>query len=163
MKVVKYVLLSLYLLFVVLNTLLLFTINEFGSSTFGNTIILGLKNKVEKYDKGSLIITTKDIKDIKINDNILYYDVINSKKEIKITKVQDVIKKESNNVVVIEDGLFLSEKYVIGKTNDTTSIPFIGYLYNLFTGKFGYLIFVVIPIICCFIYQLIKYRKENHA
>ena len=163
MKVVKYVLLSLYLLFVVLNTLLLFTINEFGGSCFGDMAVIGLKNKVGDYSKGNLLIAKKNIKDIKASDDILYYDVVNSKKEIKMTKVQDIIKKDSNRVVVIEDGLFLSEKYLIGKPSNITSIPFIGYLYNLFTGKVGYLIFVVIPIVCCFIYQLIKYRKENHA
>lgn len=163
MKVVKYVLLSLYLLFVVLNTLLLFAINEFGGSCFGDTTVLGLKESVGNYSRGSLLIADKNIKDIKVSDEILYYDVVNSKKEIKMTKAQDIIEKESNKIIVIDDGLFLSEKYLIGKKENITSIPFIGYLYNLFTGKVGYLIFVVIPIVCCFIYQLLKYRKENHA
>lgn len=159
MRVVKYVLLSLYLLFVILNTILLFTIDDFGSSHFGDTVILGLNNKVNDYEKGSLIVANNNLDDIKVNDNILYYDVLNSKRQVKMTKVLDIINKK-DTTIVINDGLFLSDKYLLGK-DKVLAIPFIGYLYNLFTGKVGYLIFIVIPIIFMFIYQIFKYRKEN--
>lgn len=159
MRIVKCVLFSLYLLFVILNTIFLFTIDDFGSSHFGDTVIFGLNNKVNGYKKGSLMVTNNDLDDINIDDNILYYDVLNSKREVKMTKVKDIINKK-DTTIVINDGLFLSDKYLLGK-NIILAIPFIGYLYNLFTGKVGYLIFIVIPIICMFIYQIFKYRKEN--
>lgn len=160
MRVVKGVFFCFYLLFVILNTILLFGINEFGGSQFGNLYVLGLNNKVSKYGKGTLIIANKDLDNISVDDDILYYDILNSQKDVKMTKVEKIINKKTTTLV-INDGLFLSDKYLIGKNDNIIAIPFIGYLFNLFIGKVGYLIFIVFPITIVFIYQLIKYRKEN--
>lgn len=161
MKIVKYILLTIYLMFIALNTFFLFTFNEFSASIFGNNTILGLKEQVGDYQTGSLIMAKKD-ENIKIGDTIIYFNTEKGKKNVDISKVENIL--DNNEITyVIKDGLFISDKYVIAKNNSVTCIPFLGYLFNFFTSTIGYLIFVVIPIIGCFIYQLFIYKKVKHA
>lgn len=154
MRVWKYILVGIFVFFVIINTVLLFTFNRFSNSVlFGKTII-GLKEDLLKYKKGSLIILKKG--DIKIGDEILFYDTKNSKNFVNSERVMKVL---NNDTFVIRDNEYVSTDYIIGKVDDIFVIPFIGYLYNIFTSKIGYLLFVIFPITFYFITLLRNYKK----
>ena len=160
MKYLKYSAMILYLVLIILATLFLFTMNEFSNSTIGNTTILNLNKDLYNYTKGSLLISTKDIANIKENDRILYYDTNNSSNEISITEINGIIKtNDKEYTYVIEDGLYLSSEYLIGTEEETLAIPLLGYLYQIFTSQLGYFLLVIVPLIIFFLYQLKKYKR----
>ena len=154
MRVGKYILIGIFVFFVIINTVLLFTFNRFSNSVlFGKTII-GLKEDLLNYKKGSLIILKKG--DVKIGDEILFYDTKNSKNFVNSERVMKVL---NNDTFVIRDNEYVSKDYVIGKVDDALVIPFIGFLYNIFTSKIGYLLSVIFPITFYFITLLRNYKK----
>ncbi len=154
MRVGKYILIGIFVFFVIINTVLLFTFNRFSNSVlFGKTII-GLKEDLLNYKKGSLIILKKG--DVKIGDEILFYDTKNSKNFVNSERVMKVL---NNDTFVIRDNEYVSIDYIIGKVDDALVIPFIGYLYNIFTSKIGYLLSVIFPITFYFITLLRNYKK----
>ncbi len=159
MKIVKIILISIYVLIVVFATFSLFTFNSFSNSSFGNVTIIGLKDKLYKYNKGDLLLTYKGA--IKTGDDILYYGSTNGKTVLSFDKVNRIIKtNEKETTYVIKNKLFLSSSYVIGSSSSVKVIPLFGYLYLFFTSKFGYLISVILPSLVYFIYLV---RKKLNA
>lgn len=158
-RVVKYILLSIYIVLAIFVTFCLFAFNKFSDVSFSNKIILGLDSDVSEFKAGSLLISTKDIKCVDVNDTILYYDTIDNKNRVSSTKVLDVMETNNNEYTyVIDSSMFLSSEYLIGKIDDIIAIPFIGYVFNIFTSRLGYFILIIIPIVIAFIYQLKRYR-----
>lgn len=158
MNKLKYGLIVIYVLFVLLITVLLFTFNKFSNSVVGNKIITGINYNVDIYKTGDLLIGSKNMSITK-GDRILFYDIKNGKNHLSVAAVLD-IKKTSDTTYVIRDNEFLSSEYVIGNTSLVKRIPLIGFLYLFFTSRIGYLLFVVVPIILYFVSVLRKYRKE---
>lgn len=154
MRVGKYILICIFVFFVIINTILLFTFNRFSNSVLFDKTIIGLKEDLLNYKKGSLIILKKG--DVKIGDEILFYDTKNSKNFVNSERVMKVL---NNDTFVIRDNEYVSTDYIIGKVDDIFVIPFIGYLYNIFTSKIGYLLFVIFPITFYFITLLRNYKK----
>ena len=157
MNKLKYGLIIIYILFVLLITILLFTFNKFSNSVIGDKVIAGINHNVDIYKKGDLLIGNKN-SSVNKGDKILFYDTKNGKNYLNVTKVVG-IKTTTDVTYVIRDNEFLSSEYVIGTTDFTKRIPFLGYLYLFFTSKIGYLIFVMVPIIIYFVTTLRKYRK----
>lgn len=139
----------------IINTVLLFTFNKFSNSFIGGRTFIGLKEDILNYKKGSLIIINRS--EINIGDNVLFYDIKNSKNFIDC---EIVINKLDGKTYVIRDNEYISDEYVIGKVSDIKAIPFIGYLYNIFTSKIGYLLFVILPITLYFIILIRNYKYE---
>ena len=145
---------SIFIIFVIINTFLLFTFNKFSNSSFGGITIIGLKSDVLNYKRGSLVILKKNI--INNGDDILLYD---SRINNNICN-ETVIKKLDEKTYVIRDNEYVSDEYVIGKVSDIKVIPFTGYLYNIFTSKIGYLIFIIFPITLYFALLIRNYKKS---
>ena len=139
----------------IINTVLLFTFNKFSNSFIDGRTFIGLKEDILNYKKGSLIIVNKS--SINVGNDILFYDIKNSKNFINN---ETVIKKLDEKTYVIRDNEYISDEYVIGKVSDIKAIPFIGYLYNIFTSKIGYLLFVILPITLYFIILIRNYKNE---
>lgn len=145
---------SIFIIFVIINTFLLFTFNKFSNSSFGGITIIGLKSDILNYKRGSLVILKKNI--INNGDDILLYDARSNNNICNET----VIKKLDEKTYVIRDNEYVSDEYVIGKVSDIIVIPFIGYLYNVFTSKIGYLIFIIFPITLYFVLLIRNYKKS---
>ncbi|MBR3199339.1 MAG: hypothetical protein IKG27_04930 [Bacilli bacterium] len=162
MRVAKYVLLTIYALFVIVTTILLFTFNKFSDSKIGNVTIADSERNISTLKKGDLfIILNKD--DIKVGDEILFYDTSSGTNFLNSEVVKKVLDTDSLTYV-IRDNEFLSSEYIVGTTSSSIHIPLLGYLYVFFTSKIGYLLFVIIPIIIYFIILLKKYKyaeKKN--
>ena len=160
MRVVKYSLLFIYVLIIILFTFFMFNMNKFGDSSFSNVTILGLDDSLSSYKKGTLLIATNDFKTIKKGDSIFYYDTLDSKNTVNLTKVEKIMKtNDKEYTFVINNVLFLSSEYLIASTNSVKSIPFLGFIYNIFISKVGYLVLIILPILLTFLYLLKKYKS----
>ncbi len=164
MRVVKYGLAIIYVIFVIIVTVLLFTFNKFSDSTIGTVTIADSEYNISTLKKGDLLIISNKGK-IKVGDEILFYDTNNGKNFLNSEVVLKILNtNNSETTYVIRNNEFLSSEYVIGTLNNTVKLPILGYLYLFFTSKPGYLLFVIIPIIIYFIFLLKKYRyaeKKN--
>lgn len=159
MKVIRYMLLGCYMVLVLVTTMFLFTFNQFSNSQIGNKTLFGLKENVGTFHRGDFIMSTKQIDQVKTGDEIMYYDTVNGKNQVQVTTVEDVMKtNDKEYTYVIQDGLFLSSEYFIGEVDQIHAIPFLGYLYLLFTSKLGYFVFIILPIVISFIFLMKKYR-----
>lgn len=158
MSVFKKILLACYLLLLVISTFFLFTFNEFSCSNFGKTTIIGLKEKLDDYHRGNLLIISNK-ENPKKGDQIIYYDS-NLHNKVNISEVTNIIKN-AEDTYILGKNMYLSDEYLIGKQSEITSLPLLGYLYNILTNKIGYLILFIIPIVICFIINLKKYLKHE--
>lgn len=160
MRVGKYSLIIIFVLFVLINTILLVTFNKFSNSVIGNKTIIGLKNDIMNYKKGGLLIASKSL--VNTSDEILFYDTKNSKNFLNHEVIKGVIKTENDITYIIKDNEYISDDYVIGRTEDIKYIPLAGYLYIIFTSKIGYLLFVILPIVIYFILIIRNYKKYEN-
>lgn len=160
MRVGKYSLIIIFVLFVLINTILLVTFNKFSNSVIGNKTIIGLKNDIMNYKKGGLLIVSKSL--VNTSDEILFYDTKNSKKFLNHEVIKGIITTENDITYIIKDNEYISDDYVIGNTKDIKYIPLAGYLYTIFTSKIGYLLFVILPIVIYFILILRNYKKYEN-
>lgn len=164
MKVLKYIGIIFYVVLIIISTFFLFTFNQFSSSQIGNVTITGLKKDIASFSKGSLLIAKKDAASVKEGNKIIYYDTNHGRNQLAVIEVESVMKtNDKEYTYVIQDGLFLSSEYFIGTIDDVKEIPYLGYLYSLFTSKLGYLIFIILPIIVTFIFYIKKYKRSIHA
>ena len=159
MRVVKYGLLAFYVLFVIVTTVLLLTFNKFSDSKIGNITIADCEKNVSTLKKGDLLIVRNN-SDIKVSDEILFYDTNSGIKFLNSDVVKEILDTDSLTYV-IRDNEYLSSENVIGTISTTIRLPLLGYLYLLFTSKQGYLLFVIIPIIVYFIFLLKKYKNAE--
>ncbi len=155
MKNLKYVGISFYVLFVLIITFCLFGKTPFSSSRFGDLSIVPLNADLGKFKKGSLLFGNSKL--INKNDDIVYYNTINGKNVLSITKVNKIMNS-SDVTYVINDGLFLSSEYAVGSVSKINSVFFLGYLYSFFTNSIVYFLTVIIPLLAYFIY-LFRMRK----
>lgn len=165
-KVVKKLLLYVYILMVLLITCYLFTYNQFFVSTIKNYTIF-VSNGLEVFKNGSLIIVEKDINIVENGDKILFYNTYNAKNDILC---QTVNKKEKTNdqetTFFLDNEKYLSSSYFIGKVNTALEIPLLGYIVKILSSTIGYLLFAVIPILCILLIQtfiLIKKSSKPNA
>ena len=158
MKIFKCVCISIYVFFILIITFCLFGMTPFSSSKFGNMTITPLKNNLGDFKKGSLLFGNNV--DVDKGDNIVYYDTVNGKNVLKITKVNKIMNTNKNITYVIDDGLFLSSDYTVGSANKIKSIYFLGYLYDFCTNSIVYFLTVILPI---FVYFIYLFRMKKNA
>lgn len=160
MRIAKYIGITCYTIIILVTTFFLFTFNQFSDSEIGNTTIVGLSEKCGDMSAGSLLVGKKEIASIQKGDKIVYYNTENGRHKVDVAQVEGVMKtNEKEYTYVIHDGLFLSSEYLIGEVNQVGSVPFLGYLYRIFTSKLGYFLLIMLPIMIVFITLMRKYRK----
>lgn len=151
MKILKYIFISVYILFVLTSSFLLLTFNKFSDSVIGDKTISSVKENMGKFKKGDLIIIHNNNK-IKVDDEIIFYDTNNNKNFLNIAKAQKIMHTNEKEITyVIRDNEYLSSEYVVGTVNSAKKINGLGYIYRIFTSKIGYLLFVMVPLITYFI------------
>lgn len=153
-RIAKKILIIIFLLIAITVTIYLFLFNRFNVTCLGNKYHLIFQN-IKEYNNGSLLIVKQDINKIMIGDQIFFYNINTTKREILTAKV---LSKEIINEKEITYGLpnqrYVSSSYVIGNAEGTKSIPLLGYFLRVVTSTLGYLILILIPVLFMFVYQL---------
>lgn len=171
MKVVRNIIVGfiavVYFVFVIVNTIFMLNINDFGVTQFDDKTFVVIKSNIssDKYKKGDLVIVQKPRFDqIKIEDELFVYKI---KKDgspiIDIGVVGDL--HDRNKAVSFDNGAGYEMDYIIGK--ESKVIPEIGTYFGLVQSQWGFLFIILVPSFLIFIYELyaiiveIKYGKPE--
>ena len=149
------VLVVIYIVIAVLTTFSLLTYNNLHISEFNKKSFVKLTEDVNNFKKGSLVILDKPESYV-ASDNVLYCVLKKEKCVVTYGKVDTVMSGAPmiNNQII-------SESMVIGKVDNARVIPAIGYIMNFLESRWGYLCFVVLPVLVGFIYELRVVLKES--
>lgn len=159
------------IVFAVIMVLILFMKNQFGYTEIGNTtlIIIDEKNTAEltKFSEGDLVLV-KDLKydDIKEGDELYYYDALDKEYVVRTGTVKTKSGDNRSSLYTFEelDKVSIPKERILG-TLDTVK-PNLGGVVAFLTSTVGFLIFVILPVLVLFIYQvyhlvmILKYDKD---
>lgn len=125
--------------------------NEYGVFVTKNNYYI-CNERIKEYDQSSLVHFDRNIDYEKmIDEDIYYFDKLNILQNGKLTEYD-----KENGVFTIDDVKYDKEK-VLGRPNKAYQI--VGSLLNIITSRAFYLIFVIIPFIGLFIYELHLFFK----
>lgn len=159
-KVVRNILIGLYVIITIIITYCLLSYNEYNISEFKDKYLLIVENKEYNYKKSNLLIVNKSDK-YQIGDTVFYYDIFNSPVEVKLDKIKD-IESSGDNIYTytLENNQTSSGDNFLGTTKNTSSYSTLGTIYSILTSKIGYLIIIILPILVAFVYEIYQIIKE---
>lgn len=177
LKIIFGILLIPYLIIVIFLTTCLLNYNDYKLTEFGDkTLIIVKDNSLEKsFHKGDLVVVTKNPNtDIKINDQIFFYETYAAKVSVNLGTVQNKININKEETTYTMAGDYdLSSDYVIGKADTSKVYSNVGSILGFLESKWGFLFIVVLPILIAFIYEIyaiftevhkeVKNNKKKHA
>lgn len=143
------------LVYVFFITFLVVNINEFGFSEVGKSTYVPVTKKVKKYlnfKKGDLLIIKNT--EIKKDDNIYYYTVVDSEYYIEQTKV---LKVDKNSYTTV-DNFNIDEDRIVG--NKVIKIKYIGFILSFLLKEIGYFLFIILPMLILLIYHIYDFSKS---
>ena len=147
-----------YIIISIIATLFLLSYSDSLVSHYKNYSIIPMKSDYNKLNKGSLVIVKNNNK-FRLEENVYYFDIAKKIKEGKIETLEEDALMINGEVVEKDD--------VVGKTSSVVEIPLLGFLVMLLTSKIGYLVFIILPVLLIFIYEIylfwrcLKMTKQN--
>lgn len=159
MKLIKNILIIIYLFIVVFVTFCLLSYNDKGITIINNKAFITDRNDIIK--NGELVIVDTSFLDIKKGDYIYYYDVVDGDNIVNGGYVKFVNDSNKNDIAYsTEDGYSISMNNVIGNKEHSFSYAVIGGILSFLESRWGYLIVIVFPILLAFIYEVYMIIKE---
>ncbi len=160
------------ILYVIFMSTCLLCRNRYGYTQFEDKTLVSIGEKDTKelteFKKDSLVLfKEKDIEDINIGDKVYYYAVKNEKYIIKVGKVLEKKGEASGTLYRFEEN---SDVAVAGtKILGTYDKAYddIGGMLLFLESRIGFLIFVLLPILLLFIYEIydlvvsVKYEEDD--
>lgn len=164
---------TLVIIYAVIMTTFLLCKNKYGITQIGDYSLVAVTEENQKvlseFQKGDLVvINDKDVNHFKIGDSIYYYDTIDEKYVLQKGEIKEVFG--DNNAFlysVLENGVTSTVSFgrVIG-IYEGMHYAMLGGIISFLQSQVGFLLFVILPIMLLFIYQiyslilLVKEEKE---
>ena len=146
----------IYIIIVLIATKALLDRNDYGVFATKNSYYI-CNEKVKEYDKSSLVHFDRNLDSEKMIDEDVYYFDRNN--ELQIGKLTSIDKERKLFSI---DEISFEEERLLGRPDKGYQI--VGSILNIITSSAFYLIFVIIPIIGLFIYEiylLVKYVSHE--
>ncbi|MDD3995534.1 MAG: hypothetical protein PHC42_02410 [Bacilli bacterium] len=161
-KIILWLFVGLMLIVDVSLTLYLLHYNEYNVSVIGDTSLLIMNDKIDKFEKGDLVLVKKNPNsDYKVGDRVFFYD--NSGKEIVVNygKINEVDENPGlDSVFVMNDNYLLGYDNVIGNSETAVVYSGVGSLIGLLASRWVFLIVIILPITILFLFQLYLLLNE---
>lgn len=140
--------------------------NKFGFTQFGKYTISSIDGTTAKYvenTKSGDLLIVKGSNDIVKGDRIYYYATVNDKYVVRTGIVEKVQKDDYNSLYTIDTlvsgdkrtKLNVAQTRVLGKYASTTGT--LGSIMDFLVTRIGFLIFVLLPILLVFVYQIYEF------
>lgn len=146
----------IYLIIILFATKALLDRNEYGVFVTKNNYYI-CNEKIKEYDRSSLVHFDRNIDLEKMVEEDVYYFDKNG--ELQIGKVTSVDKEKE--LISIEDASYEKDK-VLGRPDKAYQV--VGSILNILTSSAFYFIFVIIPVIGLFIYEIylfVQYMSQE--
>ena len=164
LKVLFGIFVTLYLIVAIFLTICLLSYNDYKISVIGDKslIILEDDSLAPTYKKGSLLIVEKNNNDdIKVNDEIFFYNTYKNQVVVNKSKVDKTQKiTDTETTYTINKKYEISSEYVIGKADTTKVIENFGSVLVFLESKWGFLLVIVFPLSLLFVYEIYAIIKE---
>ena len=151
--------LGVWVIIAVTVTVCLLSYNEFNVPTFGKTTILAVDNdEMEpKFYAGDLLLIKRESdKKIVNQDEVFFYNGNKANEYlINIGAVEDKFAVSTKESTYTINNTKVSGSYVIGRVNGTKIIHNLGYLYSIFTSKWGFMFLIIFPTIFLIMYEIL--------
>lgn len=166
-KIILGIVVIIFFIFVISNTVLLLNINKYGVTQFENITVIPIKNKVtsNKYQKGDIVLVEqRKLDNISIGDEIFVYKTQKSGAPIIDFGVIGEVHPE-DEAVSFENGATYSADLIVGEANKVYND--VGTIFNFFQSTWGFFFFILLPSFLIFIYELyaiiveIKYGRQE--
>ena len=175
LKVIRNVLLGVvmvtYFSFIVAISTLLLNKNEYGVTQFDDNVLILVDEKIsnENYSDGTLVVLeTKELKDLKVGDEIFIYQPNKKDKsvEIIISEIESIhLEVDSPYVTITNNGTAWGEDFVAGVQVKTVNK--LGGFLNFIESKWVFFILLIIPCFFILLYEIylliiaIKFDDED--
>ena len=163
LKVIFGIIGLMYLAVVVFLTTCLLNYNKYNITTFKNSSLIIVEDDKlgNGLKKGDLVVVRHNEKsEIKKGEHIFFYNTYANKVDVSFSKVNQVETVEKETTFTIEGNYPLSQEYVIGTLEDAKVYNNLGGILKALESRWGFLLFVILPILFIFIYEIYEVVKE---
>ena len=140
--------------------------NKFGFTQFGSYTLSSVESTDAKYvenTKSGDLLVVKSSNDIVKGDRLYYYATLNDRYVVRTGIVEKVEKDEYNSLYTIDTlisgdkkaKLNVTQTRVLGKYSST--VGSLGSVWKFLQSRLGFLIFVLLPILLVFVYQIYEF------
>lgn len=141
----------IYIIAIIISTKALLDKNEYGVYVTKNNYYI-CNEKIKEYDKSSLVHFDRNVDYEKMIDSEVYY--FDKNNELQVGKLS--LYDKENDTFSVNDVSYEKTK-LLGRPDKAYQI--VGSLLNIVTSRAFYLIFVIIPVIGLFIYEIYLFVK----
>ena len=161
-KVLLSVLGIVYLGVIIFATVCLLFYNQYKVTQINDKTFILIDSKSDKYTDGDLVIFTKNPNnEIKNGDEIFFYEVSQGKVSVNTGVVSNSeVINEDETTFTINDNHKISSESVIGKTLTANVYPKVGKILYVIESRFGFLLFVILPALLFFFYEIYRLVME---
>ena len=166
LKILGIVLLVPYVIIAIILTVFLLNYNKYGVTEMGGKTYIPVTSNelMPNYKKGDLLVV-KNAKNDEINENdyIFFYEQNQEKKDVVINLARVVSKRvinENETTYTLEGDVAYSSEYVIGTKRDTKVYGSLGSIVSILESRWVFLIFVILPILFIFLFELYTFAIE---
>ena len=156
----------LIIIYVIFLTSCILCRNKFGFTQFGSYTLSSVESTDAKYvenTKSGDLLVVKSSNDIVKGDRLYYYATLNDRYVVRTGIVEKVEKDEYNSLYTIDTlisgdkkaKLNVTQTRVLGKYSST--VGSLGSVWKFLQSRLGFLIFVLLPILLVFVYQIYEF------
>ncbi len=145
--------------------------NDYGYPQFGKKVLFSVEEDIAEvnYQKGDLIILTKpNNEDVKVNDQVFFYDTEFSKNTLNLGKIVERETINENETTFSVPGKSFSSEFMAGRVEDATRYKTIGGALNVLLSRWGFFLIIIVPFFVMFmieifaIYTELRYGNKNN-
>ena len=171
-KILKYVMWFFIAIVITIDiglTIYLLNYNQYNVAEFGDKSILVMTKKIDNFEKGDLLLVKKNKNDeYKVGDYVFFYDTISKESVVNYGKINAVNdNKDKPNSFIMSNNYLLSDENIIGKGETSKTYSGWGSIIGFVTSRWIFLIFIIVPILILFLYQLylliLEIKKAKNA
>ena len=153
MKRIFYIILAVYVVVAVFVTANMLAYNQYNLTEWGGKVFVNLKDDLGNYHKGDMVVL-KNRNDYQAGDYLFYCTLKEERCIISYGRIETMM----GGIIVNKETI--SSKFVLGVDKDVRVIPVLGGILNVLESRWGYLCFVVLPILVAFVYELFHISRE---
>lgn len=143
-------------------TLYLLNYNKYNVSVIGDKSLLVMKNKIDKFNEGDLVVVTKEKgSEYEKGEYIFFYDTSTKEVVLNYGKINEIEKDEGyETVFTMNNNYLLGEEKLIGKGETAKIYPGVGSVIAVLSSRWVFLLVIIVPITVLFLFQLYLLIQE---